>query len=95
MTPGGTMPSTTPAPSPAETTTNAPAPSTPADDTTPDTRLDPKFTYEEALAALDSGMPYYEAFCLRYEPTTDGGRSQCEGIEAGTVDPITGEYIRD
>ncbi len=34
-------------------------------------------------------MPYYEAFCLRYEPTTDGGRSQCEGIEAGTVDPIT------
>lgn len=51
------------------------------------------FTYEEALAALEGGMPYYDAFCIHYTPTTDGGRSQCEGIEAGTVDSITGEYI--
>lgn len=51
------------------------------------------FTYEEALAALEDGMPYYDAFCIHYEPTTDGGRSQCEGIEVGTVDAITGEYI--
>ncbi|MEX5259587.1 DUF4352 domain-containing protein [Kocuria sp. CPCC 205263] len=54
---------------------------------------DQNFTYEEALAALEDGMPYYDAFCIHYEPTTDGGRSQCEGIEAGTVDSITGEYI--
>lgn len=51
------------------------------------------FTYEEALAALEDGMPYYDAFCIHYKPTTEGGRSQCEGIEAGTVDSITGEYI--
>jgi hypothetical protein len=52
-----------------------------------------KYTYEEALAALEDGMPYYDAFCIHYVPTTDGGRSQCEGIESGTVDSITGEYI--
>lgn len=51
------------------------------------------FTYEEAYAAWESGMPYYDAFCIHYEPVTPGGVSQCEGIEAGTVDSITGEYI--
>ena len=53
------------------------------------------FTYDEAYAAWQDGMPYYDAFCIHYEPTTDGGRSQCEGIEAGTVNAITGEYIGD
>jgi len=51
------------------------------------------FTYDEAYRAWQSGMAYYEAFCVHYQPTTDGGRSQCEGIEAGTVDRVTGEYI--
>lgn len=52
-----------------------------------------KFTYDEAYAAWEGGMPYYEAFCENYIPTTDGGVSQCEGIQAGTVDAVTGEYI--
>lgn len=101
MTPGGTMPSAkaSPVPTSAPETvppaqpTNPPSRSQPTEDATSDTSDGQKFTYEEALAALNNGMPYYEAFCLRYEPTTDGGRSQCEGIEAGTVDPITGEYL--
>lgn len=90
MTPGGTMPSVqaTQAPSAEPETTTPPAPTD-----SPEADSERKFTYEEALAALQNGMPYYEAFCLRYEPTTDAGRSQCEGIEVGTVDPVTGEYI--
>lgn len=51
------------------------------------------FTYDQAYAAWQAGMPYYDAFCLNYEPTTPGGVSQCEGIENGTVDSVTGEYI--
>lgn len=53
----------------------------------------PPFTYDEALAAWQGGMPYYDAFCIHYTPTTPGGVSQCDGIEAGTVDGATGEYI--
>ncbi|MBJ2120353.1 hypothetical protein I6N91_05095 [Arthrobacter sp. MSA 4-2] len=100
MAPGGTMPSVkaTPVPTagptvPSAQPTTPPSEPTPAEDPTTDTSSAEKFTYEEALAALNNGMPYYEAFCLRYEPTTDGGRSQCKGIEAGTVDPVTGEYL--
>lgn len=52
-----------------------------------------KFTYDEAYAAWENGMPYFEAFCENYIPTTDGGVSQCEGIQAGTVDAVTGEYL--
>lgn len=99
MTPGGTMPSVMPEPFQTPTIPNTPtndpeggaigATDEPVTGAVPD-RL---FTYEEALAALENGMPYYEAFCIRYEPTTDGGRSQCAGIEAGTVDPVTDEYI--
>lgn len=51
------------------------------------------FTYDEAYAAWQNGMPYYDAFCLHYTPVTDAGVSQCYGIEIGTVDAITGEYI--
>lgn len=51
------------------------------------------FTYDEAYEAWQSGMPYYVAFCLNYVPVTAGGVSQCEGIQAGTVDDYTGEYI--
>ncbi|MFC4902392.1 hypothetical protein BJF77_04710 [Kocuria sp. CNJ-770] len=54
---------------------------------------DQDFTYDEAYAAWQSGMPYYDAFCLNYTPVTDAGVSQCEGIEAGTVNAVTGEYI--
>ena len=54
---------------------------------------DAPFTYEEAYAAWQNGMPYYEAFCVNYIPVTAGGVSQCEGINAGTVDYTTGEYI--
>lgn len=50
------------------------------------------FTYDEALAAWRGGMPYYDAFCLQYTPVTEAGVSQCRGIEAGTVDAVTGEY---
>ena len=104
MTPGGTMPEVKTAPSqaPADGAPEA-RPTEPADETkggTGPTELpmpgaipNQNFTYEEALAALEDGMPYYDAFCIHYTPTTDGGRSQCEGIEAGTVDSITGEYI--
>ena len=52
-----------------------------------------KFTYEEALAAWQNGMPYYDAFCINYDPVTTAGISQCEGIENGTVNAVTGEYI--
>lgn len=38
-------------------------------------------------------MDHYDAFCVNYVPTTDGGVSQCDGIEAGTVDRVTGEYL--
>lgn len=54
---------------------------------------DQDFTYDEAYAAWQDGMPYYDAFCIHYEPVTPAGVSQCEGIENGTVDSITGEYI--
>jgi hypothetical protein len=52
-----------------------------------------KFSYEEALAAWRGGMPYYDAFCLNYDPVTEAGLSQCRGIENGTVNAVTGEYI--
>lgn len=52
-----------------------------------------RFTYYEAYTAWQDGMPYYEAFCLNYVPVTQEGESQCEGIETGTVDSFTGEYI--
>lgn len=52
-----------------------------------------KFTYEEALAAWQNGMPYYDAFCINYDPVTEAGVAQCTGIENGTVDSVTGEYI--
>lgn len=51
------------------------------------------FTYEQARVAWQDGMPYYDAFCLHYTPVTDGEVSQCQGIEAGTVDKITGEKV--
>lgn len=51
------------------------------------------FTYDEAYAAWQNGMPYYDAFCLNYAPTTAGGLAQCTGIHNGTVDGVTGEYI--
>lgn len=54
-----------------------------------------KFTYDEAYAAWQGGMPYYDAFCVNYDPVTPGGVSQCDGIHAGTVDGVTGEYIGD
>ena len=52
-----------------------------------------RFTYYEAYTAWQQGMPYYEAFCLNYVPVTPEGESQCIGIESGTVDSYTGEYI--
>lgn len=52
-----------------------------------------KFTYDEALAAWQNGVPYYDAFCLNYEPVTAAGAAQCAGIENGTVNSVTGEYI--
>ena len=52
-----------------------------------------KFSYEEALAAWRSGVPYYDAFCINYDPVTEAGAAQCTGIENGTVDSVTGEYI--
>lgn len=52
-----------------------------------------QFTYDEAYAAWQSGMAYYDAFCLNYTPVTEAGISQCTGIRAGTVDGVTGEYI--
>ncbi len=52
-----------------------------------------KFTYEEALAAWKSGVPYYDAFCINYDPVTEAGVAQCTGIENGTVDSVTGERI--
>lgn len=38
-------------------------------------------------------MACYDAFCVNYTPNTAGGVSQCDGIEASTVDAVTGEYI--
>ncbi|MEX5255112.1 hypothetical protein [Kocuria arenosa] len=52
-----------------------------------------KFTYDEALAAWQSGVPYYDAFCINYDPVTEAGVAQCTGIENGTVDSVTGERI--
>ncbi len=52
-----------------------------------------KFSYDEALAAWRSGVPYYDAFCVNYDPVTEAGVAQCTGIENGTVDSVTGEYI--
>lgn len=52
-----------------------------------------KFSYDEALAAWRGGMPYYDAFCVNYDPVTEAGLAQCTGIENGTVDSVTGEYI--
>lgn len=85
----------------AEVTETAPQPqqdvpesdpaSSPNTDT--DSGTEDMFTYDEAYAAWEGGMDYYDAFCVNYVPTTDGGVSQCEGIEAGTVDRVTGEYI--
>ena len=69
----------------------APDPSAEVD--MPGAMPDQNFTYEEAYAAWQNGMPYYDAFCLNYDSTTPAGISQCEGIELGTVDSITGEYI--
>ena len=54
---------------------------------------DEKYTYDEAYAAWQNGESYYSAFCVNYVPVTEGGVSQCEGIEDGTVDFATGEYI--
>jgi hypothetical protein len=53
------------------------------------------FNYDQAYAAWQNGMPYYEAFCERYTPVTSGGVNQCNMISAGTVDYYTGEYIGD
>lgn len=87
-----------PAPEPA-----APAPSeTPVrminppgqEPAVPENPLPPRdVTYEEAYANWQNGMPYYDAFCLHYQPVTPAGVAQCEGIRAGTVDGVTGEYI--
>ena len=74
-------------PEPGQTTREPTPPSMPG------ALPDQNFTYDEAYAAWQDGMPYYDAFCIHYEPTTSGGVSQCEGIENGTVDSITGEYI--
>jgi hypothetical protein len=38
-------------------------------------------------------VPYYDAFCINYDPVTEAGAAQCTGIENGTVDSVTGEYI--
>lgn len=51
------------------------------------------FTHDQAYTAWQQGMPYYVAFCLNYAPVTPGGISQCEGIQLGTVDGYTGEYV--
>lgn len=59
----------------------------------PAPHADAPFTYDEAYVARQGGMPYYEAFCVDCIPLTDGGVSQCEGINAGTVNYTTGEYI--
>lgn len=79
----------------AEVTKSAPRPKEkrPESDPASDTGTQDMFTYDEAYAAWEGGMAYYDAFCVNYVPTTDGGVSQCEGIEKGTVDRVTGEYI--
>jgi len=82
----GTEPETAP-PLPGPTQTPDGGPVAPAPDP------DAPFTYEVAYAAWQNGMPYYEAFCVNYIPVTYGGVSQCEGIDAGTVDYTTGEYL--
>ena len=48
---------------------------------------------QAALAAWRSGVPYYDAFCINYDPVTEAGAAQCTGIENGTVDSVIGEYI--
>jgi hypothetical protein len=52
-----------------------------------------KLGYEEALAARRSGVPCYDAFCRNDDPATEAGVAQCTGIENGTVDSVTGEYL--
>lgn len=54
-----------------------------------------QFNYDQAYAAWQGGMPYYEAFCERYTPVSSGGVNQCNMINEGTVDYYTGEYIGD
>ena len=81
-----------PAPAAAPKTPGS-AQQTPSFPSVPDGSGNDKFTYDEAYAAWENGMPYFEAFCVNYIPTTDGGVSQCEGIQAGTVDAVTGEYL--
>lgn len=51
------------------------------------------FAYDEAYAQWQNGTPYYDAFCVNYQPVTAAGLSQCDGIRAGTVDPISGAWI--
>ncbi|MFW3387200.1 UNVERIFIED_CONTAM: hypothetical protein RF648_14450 [Kocuria sp. CPCC 205274] len=82
-------------------TAEATQPASPTPSTTPGATPPPMpgalpdqdFTYDEAYAAWQDGMPYYDAFCIHYEPVTPAGVSQCEGIENGTVDSITGEPL--
>ncbi|WIG18409.1 hypothetical protein [Kocuria rosea] len=82
-------------------TAEATQPASPTPSTTPGATPPPMpgalpdqdFTYDEAYAAWQDGMPYYDAFCIHYEPVTPAGVSQCEGIVNGTVDSITGEPL--
>ena len=55
----------------------------------------PEFSYDQAYAAWQGGMAYYDAFCVHYTPVTPGGVSQCEGIMNGTVEYQTVEYLGD
>ena len=84
----GSAEATQPAPSPTPSTTPGATPPP-----MPGALPDQDFTYDEAYAAWQDGMPYYDAFCIHYEPVTPAGVSQCEGIENGTVDSITGEPL--
>ncbi|MEX5260417.1 hypothetical protein [Kocuria sp. CPCC 205263] len=103
---GPDEPDASPSASPSPTTgatgsAEATQPASPTPSTTPGATPPPMpgalpdqdFTYDEAYAAWQDGMPYYDAFCIHYEPTTPAGVSQCEGIENGTVDSNTGEPL--
>lgn len=105
-TPGGGEPDAPPSASSSPTTgatgtAEATRPESPTPSTTPGTAPPPMpgalpdqdFTYDEAYAAWRDGTPYYDAFCIHYEPVTPAGVSQCEGIENGSVDSITGEPL--
>lgn len=75
---------------------STPPASTPSEDSAGSWRDSPtrtRYSYDEAYTAWQEGEPYYEAFCLNYVPVTPEGESQCDGIEAGTVDSYTGAYI--